>query len=254
MSKSSSRVARALLAATALLVFFTAAQAQDSNDTRRATRAPSETSSARQSTKTQTTQGGSASQTTQGGASQTTNRLAPLTSEKKIEYAFRHAFLSPVPYMTSALSAGLTQFREDRLPHKDTGDEVADWGSRAARNFATKSTTTLFASGFYPALFKQDPRYDASTRKGFGRRALHAASRVFVTRDDAGNLEPNYSRFAGVATASALSNLWEHSTPGHDRTGADATARRFARSFLTGSINNIVFKEFWPDIVRIFRR
>ena len=178
----------------------------------------------------------------------------PLTGDEKIKRSFRNAFLSPIPYVTSAFSAGLTQFREDRLPHKDGGDEVADWGSRAARNFATRSTTTIFAGGFYAALFKQDPRYDASRKKGFGRRALHAVSRVFVTRDDDGNLEPNYSRFAGVMTASALANLWEHSTPGHDRIGTDATIRRFGRSFITGSLNNIVFKEFLPDILKLFGR
>ncbi|MBC7932632.1 MAG: hypothetical protein H7Z38_18890 [Rubrivivax sp.] len=178
----------------------------------------------------------------------------PLTAGEKIERSFRSAFLSPFPYVTSALNAGITQFGEDRQPHKDGGDEVADWGSRAARNFATRSTTAVFANGFYPALFKQDPRYESSRRKGFGRRALHAVSRVFVTRDDDGNLEPNYSRFAGVMTASALSNAWERSTPGHDRIGTDATLRRFARSFATGSLNNIVFKEFWPDIIGIFQR
>lgn len=178
----------------------------------------------------------------------------PLTAGEKIERSFRSAFLSPLPYVTSAFSAALTQFREDRLPHKDGGDEVADWGSRAARNFATRSTTAVFSNGFYPAIFKQDPRYEPSRRKGFVHRALHAVSRVFVTRDDEGHLEPNYSRFAGVMTASALSNAWEHSTPGHDRIGTDATLRRFARSFATGSLNNIVFKEFWPDIIKIFRR
>jgi hypothetical protein len=153
----------------------------------------------------------------------------------------------------SAFTAGITQLREDRLPHKDNADELADWGSRAARNFATRSTTTLFASGFYPALFRQDPRYEPSRSKNFGRRALHAVSRVFVTRDDEWNLEPNYSRFAGVMTASALANIWEHSTPDHDRVGPDATLRRFARSFISGSIGNVVFKEFGADIVGIFR-
>ncbi|HYH84603.1 MAG TPA: hypothetical protein VEX60_03915 [Pyrinomonadaceae bacterium] len=178
----------------------------------------------------------------------------PLTAGEKISRSFRSAFLSPFPYVTSAFSAGLTQFGEDRQPHKDGGDEVADWGSRAARNFATRSTSAVFSNGFYPALFKQDPRYEASRRKGFGRRALHAVSRLFVTRDDDGNLEPNYSRFAGVMTASALSNVWERSTPGHDRIGMDATLRRFGRSFINGSFNNIVFREFWPDIIGIFRR
>jgi hypothetical protein len=184
----------------------------------------------------------------------TPTQPTPLTAGEKISRSFRSAFLSPFPYVTSAMSAGITQFGEDRQPHKDGGDEVADWGSRAARNFATRSTTVIFANGFYPALFKQDPRYEASRRKGFGRRALHAISRVFVTRDDDGNHEPNYSRFAGVMTASALSNLWERSTPGHDRIGADATIRRFGRSFLTGSLNNIVFREFWPDLIKILRR
>ena len=180
--------------------------------------------------------------------------FTPLTGGEKIKRSFRSAFLSPLPYAISAFSAGLTQFREDRLPHKDGGDEVADWGSRAARNFATLSTNTIFGRGFYPALFKQDPRYDASKKKGFGRRTLHAVSRVFVTRDDDGNLEPNYSRFAGAMTASALANLWEHSTPGHDRIGTDATIRRFGRSFITGSLNNIIFKEFLPDILKLFGR
>ncbi|MDT7806500.1 MAG: hypothetical protein QOJ70_313 [Acidobacteriota bacterium] len=184
---------------------------------------------------------------------QSKSQPVPLTSGEKIEHSFRAAFLRPTPYLSSIFSAGITQMREDRLPHKDSGDEAADWGSRAARTFATRTTATLFASGFYPALFKQDPRYEPSQNKHFGRRTLHAVSRVFVTRDDAGNLEPNYSRFAGVMTASALANVWEHSTPGHDRVGTDATLRRFASLLATNALGNIIFKEFGPDIMRIFR-
>lgn len=180
--------------------------------------------------------------------------LTPLTGGQKVRRSLRAAFLSPVPYAVSAFNAGITQIGEDRLPHKDTGDELADWGSRTARVFATRTTYTFFGNGVYPALFKQDPRYERSRHKGLGRRALHAASRVFVTRDDDGNLEPNYSRFAGSLTANALANIWERSTPGRDRVGADATMRRFARSFATGALTNIIFREFGPDIFRIFRR
>src|SRR4051812_11735247 len=69
--------------------------------------------------------------TQSGGASQqNANRPAPLTGGEKVGGAFKSAFLSPVPYAMSAFSAGITQFNEDRLPHKDNGDEVADWGSR----------------------------------------------------------------------------------------------------------------------------
>jgi hypothetical protein len=171
----------------------------------------------------------------------------PLTAGQKVKRAFRGAFLRPAPYAIAAFNAGITQIGEDRLPHKDTDDELADWGSRTARVFATGTTYRVFGNGFYPALFKQDPRYERSKSKKFGSRLGHAISRVFVTRDDDWNLEPNYSRFAGAATSSALANVWERSTPGHDRIGADATLKRFGMTFVSGAIGNI-FREFVPDI------
>lgn len=177
------------------------------------------------------------------------NRPAPLTSGEKIKRAFRGAFFSPVPYATAAFNAGLTQLGEDYPPHKETDDKLADWGSRTARVFATGTTYRVFGNGFYPVLFKQDPRYEPSRSRKFGTRLGHAVSRLFVTRDDDWNLEPNYSRFAGAATSSALANVWERSTPKHDRIGPDATLRRFGFSFLSGAIGNI-FKEFAPDILR----
>jgi hypothetical protein len=197
-------------------------------------------------------QGQQGQQAPQGQQGQTPP--APLTGGEKIKRAFRGAFLSPAPYAASILSAGITQMGEDRLPHKDGGDEVADWGSRAARSFATRTTSRIFTSGFYAAAFKQDPRYERSQSKSVGRRVLHAVSRVFVTRGDNGKLQPFYSRFAGSMTASALANIWEHSTPGHDRVGADATFKRFGRSFSSGALSNIIFRELGPDIIGIFRR
>lgn len=180
---------------------------------------------------------------------QAQSRPAPLTGGQKVKRAFRGAFLNPVPYATAAFNAGITQLGEDYPPHKETGDKLADWGSRTARVFATGTTYRLFGNGFYPALFKQDPRYERSRKKGFGRRLGHAVSRLFVTRDDDWNLEPNYSRFAGAATSTALANVWERSTPSRDRVGADATLRRFGNTFISGAIGNI-FREFAGDIFR----
>jgi uncharacterized MAPEG superfamily protein len=189
-----------------------------------------------------------------GGAPQAAAaRPTPLTAGQKIERSFRSAFLRPTPYLLSAFTAGITQWREHRPPNKTRGDELADWGSRAARDFATSSASTLFSNGFYPALFKQDPRYERARQKGFARRALHAASRVFAARGDGGRLEPNYSLLAGEMTASALANVWERSTPGHDRIGTSATFRRFGGLLATDMLTNVVFKEFWPDIRKIFR-
>jgi hypothetical protein len=177
----------------------------------------------------------------------------PLTSGQKMRRAFKSAFLSPRPYAMSAFSAVLTQRGEDELPDKDFEDEFGDWASRFARNMANRTTRTIFASGVYPVLFKQDPRYERAPKKGFIRRTGHAISRVFVTRGDNGNLQPNVSRFAGVVTAASLSNLWERSTPGHDRRGTDATLRRIAMSFPNDMFFNVV-REFLPDIIGIFRK
>jgi hypothetical protein len=245
----------ALLALALSMLASQAARAQDSNAT--TTPAPA-TSAATKASRDDVVQDKStARQTqkpTQSGGTQNANRPAPLTANEKVSRAFRGALLSPVPYAVSAFTAGITQLREDRLPHKDNADEAADWGSRTARVFATRTTSSVFIKGIYPALFKQDPRYEPSRSKKFGPRVAHAIGRVFVTRDDDGNLEPNYSRFAGALTASALANVWERSTPGHDRIGADATLVRFGRSFVSAALGNIVIREFGPEIIGIFRR
>jgi hypothetical protein len=172
--------------------------------------------------------------------------LAPLTGEQKIKRSLRRAFLSPASYAIAAFNGGIRQIGEDRLPHKDTEDELADWGSTTARVFASRTTYGFFGNGVYPALFKQDPRYERAPNKGVGRRVAHAVSRLFVTRGDDGSHQPNFSRFAGAATSSALANVWERSTPGHDRLGADATLKRFGMSFVSGAIGNL-FREFAPD-------
>src|SRR5438105_4693788 len=93
-----------------------------------------------------------------------------------------------------------------------------------------------------------------SARRRGSTRASPSRCDADVTRGDGGRLQPNYSILAGETTASALANVWEHSTPGHDRIGADATLRRFGSMLATDMLTNVVFKEFWPDIKRIFRR
>jgi hypothetical protein len=241
MSSRCPRPPRALLALTLMLSFAAAARAQGSQNSDNPCKGQPPVK------ERQGTSGGGAGQQPQAPPAQ------PLTAGQKVKCAFRGAFLSPTPYLTSIFSGGIRQIGEDRLPHKDGGDEVADWGSASARIFATRATTRVFTNGFYAAAFRQDPRYERARSKGVGRRALHAMSRVFVTRDDDGNLEPNYSRFAGSMTSAALANIWERSTPGHDRVGPDATLRRFTRSFATGALSNVVFREFLPDIIGIFR-
>ncbi len=178
----------------------------------------------------------------------------PLTGEQKMKYAAKRAFLSPDGYATTAFSAAITEYTEDDLPHKTNEDRFADFASRFAIRFTTRATNRLLGQGVFPILFKQDPRYrPADKGKNVFKRAAHAASRVFVTDDDDGHLEPNYSRWAGALSSSAIANLYEQSTPGRDRIGADATFRRFGSSFTSGMVNNVI-REFLPDIIGIFKK
>ena len=184
----------------------------------------------------------------QAGATRT-----PLTARQKMRRAFKSAFLTPTAYIFPAVSAAITEATEDDLPHKETDDRVADGLSRFAIKFGRRGTRTLLSSGVYASLFRQDPRYYRSTQKNPAARALHAVSRVFVTNSDDGKLQPNYSRLAGSLSASAISNLWEQSTPGRDRIGVDATFRRFSSSLINGAVFNTL-NEFLPDIIKIFKK
>ncbi len=179
--------------------------------------------------------------------------FTPLTPAEKMRHAARSAFLSPRAYLFPGVSAIITEATEDDLPHKETGDRIADGLSRFAIKFGTRSTRVLLGVGVFPVLFKQDVRYFRSTDKGFGKRTLYAVSRVFVTTSDEGQLQPHYSRFAGTFAASAISNIWEQSTPGRDRIGFDATFKRFGSSFVSDAVFN-VFNEFLPDLKKIFKK
>lgn len=193
-------------------------------------------------------------QQTQPSQSSAPTIFTPLTPEQKMRRAAKSAFLSPGGYARVAFSSIMTQWKEDSQPQKSTEDEVADGASRFAINFGRRATRSLLGGGVFPVLFRQDPRYErAEEGAGAGRRAAHAVSRVFVTRGDSGRHQPNVSNWAGSLSSSALSNLWERSTPGHDRIGTDATFKRFAKSFVWDSVNNVV-REFWPDIKKIFKR
>ena len=241
MFKASTRLPRALLLALSLsLAAAASASAQDSALT-------SGAAGEAGARGTQPRQGAQPQATPEPSPQPTP--YTPLTGEQKIKRSLRGAFLNPASYAIAAFNGGIRQMGEDRLPHKDTEDELADWGSATARVFATRATYGFFGNGVYPALFKQDPRYERSPKKGVGRRAAHAVSRLFVTRGDNGEHQPNFSRFAGAATSSAMANIWERSTPGHDRVGADATIRRFGRTFVSGALGNLI-REFVPDIFK----
>ncbi len=79
---------------------------------------------------------------------------------------------------------------------------------RAARfevGFATAETRQLASNLLLPLALHQQARYMPSpVNEDFDARILHAATSIVVTRNDAGNLVPNYSKLGGTVIAAYL--------------------------------------------------
>lgn len=187
----------------------------------------------------------------------------PMTAREKLGYGMRQAFLKPTSYLGPAIGAYFTEQREVKAPGKTGSDIFADGMSRYARSFATNTTAELLGSGVYPALFKQDPRYQKSKSHGFVARSLYAASRSVVTFGDDGSQQVNYSRLLGNLSSAALANLYERNRVRRRdlqgrpvlyerRVGVGPTFESFGLATAVDAATNIVFQEF--DLIGKLRK
>jgi hypothetical protein len=166
----------------------------------------------------------------------------PITAKQKFTIASKDSFDYPLILLGAAI-AGLDQL------HNSTpafGQGAAGFARRFGTSYADQAIGNMMTEGLFPTLLHEDPRY---FRRGTGSkwsRAYYAATRVFVTHTDAGNLRFNYSEVLGNATAVAISNSYY--PDGHtvganvlklgEQIGIDAASQ--------------VLKEFWPDVKRKF--
>lgn len=180
----------------------------------------------------------------QSGTSQPTspapNAVAPLTPRQKFKYFARSSFMSPMPYALSVLSGVFGEATDkDHGRHMTAGDFAADSMTHAARSFAFRSTAGFFEKFAFASVFKQDPRYFRSDKKGFARIG-YAVSRVFVTQGDNGNTQFNSSFLAGGLVTAGISNLWSRS---EDQT-VSSTFSRFGTHVAYRALSNIIKELF----------
>lgn len=129
------------------------------------------------------------------------------------------------------------------------GQGAQGYGQRFGAAIADGTIENFITSAALPSLFHQDPRFFQNGRGRFWHRTEYAVTRVFVTRGDSGNSQPNYSEILGSALAAGISTYSYHP---HD----DKTVRNSLSVWGTqvgyDSLSYFV-KEFWPDIRRKFR-
>jgi len=123
------------------------------------------------------------------------------------------------------------------------------WGKRFGATLADTESRRFIQSFALSTILHQDPRYFPSHKRPLISRALYAATRVVVTRNDSGDSAFNTSEFLGTLFASALQNSYY---PRHDRTFGD-TMNRFSGALSSDAIGNLL-REFTPDMKSLFRK
>jgi hypothetical protein len=130
-----------------------------------------------------------------------------------------------------------------------------EWGrgfSGIAKRYAQREADVAISNSIEAglgALRGEDPRYIPSGRKGIWPRARYAIKTVFLAQGRDGRLKPAWGRYAGNTLNNLIENAWlppSVTTPGQ-------TALRSGMGML-GRLGGNAWEEFWPDVVRRFRK
>jgi hypothetical protein len=169
----------------------------------------------------------------------------PLNSFDKLKLSIMSR-LTASDIVSTAFSAGWSQMR-DTSPN--FGTDSGAFGERLGALALKQTTQSIFNYGIYASLFHDDPRYYVMGRqRNAGVRALYSASRLVITQTDDGRAAINWPKFAGIASAIALTNLYY---PAQDH-GFTNGATAFGVS-LGSSILNNELHEFVGDGLRLLR-
>jgi hypothetical protein len=169
----------------------------------------------------------------------------PLSAGQKYQLFFKSA-TDPWPFLLAGFGAGIDQ-AEDSFP--EYGEGMQGYAKRFGAAYTDYFTGNLLGNAVLASLMKEDPRYFQKGTGSFTNRFLWAAtSTVWCKRDNA-TWGPNYANVLGNLMGASISNLYY---PQSDRTVGGTLGRGFT---VTGqAIVGSEVIEFWPDIVRHYRR
>jgi hypothetical protein len=185
-----------------------------------------------------------------------TGKTPPLTTKQKFSVVARGSF-DYVEFPWYAFVSAINQANDAEPAY---GQGWGAYGKRFVTSYADGTIENFITSAILPSVLHQDPRFYHSQAGGFTHKAGYAVSRIFLTRNDSGNTQFNYSEVVGSALSAAISTYSYHprntvlSSPTGPRfIGSDRTLVNTASvwvSQLGYDTITIVIKEFWPDIHR----
>jgi hypothetical protein len=133
---------------------------------------------------------------------------APMNAEQKFDLV-AHATLDPVELVTTAIVAGIEQYR-NTFP--EYGTDADAYGKRYGAAFADDTIGKIIGRAILPSVLHQDPRYFVMGTGTTKARIRHAIAFGIFCRGDNGKSQINFSHLGGNAAAGAISTLYRPDT------------------------------------------
>ena len=171
-------------------------------------------------------------------------RTSPvLTPYKGLSTREKFAIAAQDSFDRGTIALGALFGAEGQLTNanRSFGQGVEGYAHYWATSYADFAIGNYMTEGVFPSLLHQDPRYFRLGSGGGWRRFEHAVGQVFVTHNDSGHLQFNYSEIAGNSAAVAISMAYYPD----NRRASDAVSSLGIQIGVDAAANLV--KEFWPD-------
>lgn len=170
-------------------------------------------------------------------------KAQPLSSQDKMVLSLVGP-ATPMSMGSSLFSASINYWKNSD-PHY--GTNLPAFGERFGAAKLKQASESILSYGIYASLFHDDPRYYVMGRgEKVQKRVIYSATRVIITRKDDGSRAVNWSKLAGIASASALTNAYY---PPPDRRVGRTVVSSVSSIATSAGINEL--HEFMGDAMRL---
>jgi hypothetical protein len=168
----------------------------------------------------------------------------PLTVREKFDVAAQDSWDRGTVVLAAVFGA------ENQLSNSNRafGQGAAGFGPYFGASYGNFVVGNYMTEAVFPSLLRQDPRYFRRGKGGGWSRMRYSIGQTFRTHNDSGRRQFNYSEWLGNSAAVAISNSYY----ADNRSARDNISQLGVQIGVDTAAN--MLKEFYPDIVRKFKR